>query len=228
MPQKGNKFLIRESGELPKVFIALAAMEKILCFTRLTEYEINGLGTVERRGNDFLITEAFILDQEAGVATAEIDPMTLNQFVGECREPEKLKFQWHSHGRIPAFFSTEDTSTIARYFNDFMISLVVSKNGEYQCRLDLFRPFRAVFRVNIEILLPFGKDLIEYCRKEIKQKIKPKIFDAMAGLFTNRDFRLAEWPPDNPSAIPLDDISCEDPNSALVILLDEPDYEVDR
>lgn len=179
MKGDGQISLLADSEMLkkpPQVFITLAALKKIQCFVRLAQGEINGLGLVERWGDDFLITDAFILKQKATPGGVETDPMALNSFVAECEAPSKLKFQWHSHGNGGVGFSLMDIETIEGYTSDFMISLVLNKQGRYRCRLDLYQPFYLGFEVPLLVIVPLEEELLNFCRQEIDQKVKETSF----------------------------------------------------
>lgn len=160
----------------PKIYIPLMVLQKIQCYVDLCAHEVNGIGNVERRGNDFWISDVIILKQKATECNVEIDPKALNKYVYDLvvqgKDPSKLKFQWHSHVDMPTFFSTEDIDTIAGYMNDFMVSFVINKAGDYRCRLDLFKPFHLAMEVPVYVAAPpLQTKLISECQDEIKQKV---------------------------------------------------------
>lgn len=167
----------------PKVLISLAAFAKLKAYTHLCPIEINGLGIVERIGNDFFITDIFILKQKVSGNSAEIDDMALNLLLYEVTksggDPAKLRLQWHSHAHFDSFWSADDVETIFD-FGDFMISLVINKQGDYKCRLDLKKPFYLSLDVRLKLLLPSPQDeIIEHCKKEIKEKVEFGIIDPL-------------------------------------------------
>ena len=210
--QRKMAFLDSGSGALfnpPRVFITLEAVKKIQCFTRLASGEINGLGLVEKRGNDFIITDAFILKQKASGASAEIDPLELNKYVAECEDPSKLTFQWHSHGDMSVFFSPTDVKTIAGYLGDFTISLVINKQGEYLCRLDLFKPFYLGLKATLLVIVPVEEGLLSHCQKEIDAKVdEAGKFSKVARKILKRDRRFSDWTPQKePVAVPFEDLT---------------------
>lgn len=168
---------------LPRVFIAQQAIQKIKCFVDLCKYEINGFGFVERVGNDFVIVDVFLLKQYtcASGVHVETDPRALNKFVRELvqngGDASKMRLQWHSHVNMPAYFSAEDVDTIGNYMNDFMISLVMNKYGEYKCRLDLFKPFNLSLEVPLLVrILTLPDALVRDCEEEMTQNVKVGIF----------------------------------------------------
>jgi hypothetical protein len=205
--KEASRILLLEDAllEPPRVCIGLEVIEKIHCFVQLAHGEINGMGMVEKIGNDFVITEAFILKQDAGAAHAEIDPMALNRLVSEREDYGKLHFQWHSHVYMPARFSSIDTANIAGYagyFGDFMISFVTNKRSEYSCRLDLFRPFYVGFEVPLTVIVPLQRDLLEECREDMRAKIG-------GSSLLDLSFDVNGERPRSPAMVSLGDISFE-------------------
>lgn len=165
----------------PRVIMNHLVFQKIKCFVDICDYEINGLGIVERAENDFIVSDVFLLKQitTADGLHVDMDSKALNLFIYEMVEkggdPSKVRFQWHSHADGPVFFSPEDISTIAGYMNDFMVSLVMNKSGEYRCRLDLFKPFHLSLEVPVIIWLsPPPERLINHCQEEIRRLVTVK------------------------------------------------------
>lgn len=160
----------------PRVFILASAFQKLRAYVKACPVEINGLGTVKHSGNDFLITDVFILPQKVSWASAKIDDEALHKFIYELTnsggDPAEIKLQWHSHVNMDAYCSSEDRATISGYKCDFMISLVVNKQAESFCRIDLFQPFRLGLAVPFEIFLPPDPTLEESCAKEVEEKVE--------------------------------------------------------
>jgi len=162
---------------LPRVFVPLSVWQKIQYFVGHCQYEINGLGTVQRSGNDFTVEDVFLLKQHTGPGMNVVtDPKALNKFIYDLvsagGDASKLKFQWHSHVDMLPFFSLEDMATIAGYMNDYMISLVVNKQGDFRCRLDLFKPFKLSLGVPLFIKTPYlNRELAEYREKEMRENV---------------------------------------------------------
>jgi len=199
----------------PKVFITLEAITKIKCFVHLASGEINGLGRVEKRKNDLVVVDSFILKQKVSGGSAKINPMALNRFVAEYEDPSKLNFQWHSHVNIETEFSSADIDTIKEYLNDFMISLVINKQGEYSCRLDLYNPFYVGFKVPLLVILPIEEKLLKYCQKRMDEEVeergiaslKKKVPPIVRKSLNLKDTRFSNWDQKkNPAIIPLSDL----------------------
>jgi hypothetical protein len=130
-----------------KVAISRNEFEKLKSYVLGVKTEISGLGLVERRKNIFYIHEIFLLEQEVSAASATIDPVAIsklmNRLIKEDRNPTDLKFWWHSHANMEAFWSGTDDSTIEKFASkDYSLSLVINKDLEYLCRMDLYQPLR--------------------------------------------------------------------------------------
>lgn len=160
----------------PRVFILSSALQKLRAYVKVCPVEINGLGVVKRLDNDFLITDIFILPQRVSIMSAKVDDEAFHKFIFELassgRDTAEIKLQWHSHVNMAVFCSGEDRATISSYRCDFMISLVVNKQEETFCRIDLFQPFRLGLAVPLEIFLPPDSALEEICAKEVEEKVE--------------------------------------------------------
>lgn len=161
----------------PRVMITLGARQKLQYFVDLCPEEISGLGTVEKQGNNFLITDVFLFQQVVTNASTDLDQRNIGKLITnlirEGKDPSKIKLWWHSHADMEPFWSMIDESTIAGLENAFMISVVGSKSGEFRCRIDLYSPFRmTVIDLPLIIIFPENPQLKEKCLTEIKIKVK--------------------------------------------------------
>jgi len=88
---------------------------------------------------------------------------------------------------MQAFFSSIDTGNIDNYNSDWMVSLVVNKRGDYQVRLDIFKPFR-ISNIPVKILvdIPTNLDLIVACQADVQQHVKQQ------GAFRSRRIKTTE------------------------------------
>ena len=179
------------AGETPKVLFLPDAWNKIRLFTDMAPGEVSGVGSVERRGGKFLVTDAFLI-RPSGFSSGyvEFDARAFNAFVREFIKNRKspnslIKLQWHSHGNIGVSFSETDKDTIRGYPAggiDFMISLVVNKKHQHRCRIDIFQPVYVGLDVSVYLVLPRpSSELEEFCRKEVAKKMG--IFDKINCVF---------------------------------------------
>lgn len=172
-----REFQLNYDIPTPRVMIELVPYQKLMTYVRACPVEINGFGAVERLGKDFLVTDVFILNQEASPGGVTTDSADLHRYLYELIqqgvEPNKLKLQWHSHVDMAVFPSSIDLATIERYQTDYMISLILNKQGEHYCRLDLYRPFRCGFDIRMKLALPEPTQyLTEGCLEQIRKRVK--------------------------------------------------------
>ncbi len=120
------------------------AFRKLRLYVDNCQYEISGLGVVERDGNDFLVTDVFILKQWTYRAFTELSQRAVAEFllalVEGGRDPEPVKFWWHSHGQMDVFWSEIDDYTARGFGTDYMISAVTNRAGDLRCRVDVGEP----------------------------------------------------------------------------------------
>lgn len=120
------------------------AWRKLRLCLELCPFEIGGLGLVESRGEDFVVTEILLVAQDVNEIGTRLDRGALSELlislVKSGQDPERLKLWWHGHGKEAPFWSEIDEQTIEDFQNDYMISLVC--NGKLRClaRLDRYSP----------------------------------------------------------------------------------------
>lgn len=160
----------------PALVIPLAVWQQIMGYIQACPVEINGFGTLDRLGNELRVDNVFILEQVATAGSVEVSPEVLARhlttMVQRGEDTSRIRFQWHSHVDMPAYFSGVDLNNIEAYAADWMVSLVANKRGEYQLRLDVYRPFRAWTPLELQVLTPADEDVIKACRQEITAKVR--------------------------------------------------------
>lgn len=157
---------------IPRVSIDLASWQSIFEYARQCDVEINGFGLVDYTPTSGIIrlSDVFITKQAASMLGVEIDDADLHRHMYALSKvgiaPSRVKFQWHSHVDMPVYFSDIDTQNIDRWSGDILISLVVNKRGEWKCRLDLYKPLRLSFDVQLEVDLPVACETLQLQVKE--------------------------------------------------------------
>ncbi len=166
-----------ELKDFPGVKITLSARKKLQYYIDLCPKEISGLGAVERRGNDFLITNLLLFKQNVSEVTTELDQREIGRFLTHLIETGQdsalIRVWWHSHVNMDSWWSGGDQATIAGIESEYIISLVGNKKGEIKCRLDLFSPFHmSVENIPLKLVVPEDGELKRICEQEIKEKVK--------------------------------------------------------
>lgn len=135
--------------QAPSVYITPDAMNKMDFYLSLVPGEISGVGVVEQvDAKTFVIEELYIFPQESSSGGTEYSGTDLgvgvSQLISQGVDPTKLKLWWHSHGRMSAFWSPTDEENIEETYSgeDWFISIVGNKSGDYRVRFDMYRPAR--------------------------------------------------------------------------------------
>ncbi|MDB5163993.1 MAG: hypothetical protein JWS12_611 [Candidatus Saccharibacteria bacterium] len=160
----------------PTLIMPYQMWQKIMAYVQACPVEINGFGMIDRLGNQLQLSNIFILEQTAEPAAVEIDPIALGRFITDMvlqgEDTARMRFQWHSHVRMPAFFSGTDMANIEAYTADWMVSMVTNKLGEYELRLDVFRPFRTWTPLELKVVSVVDERLAAECRIEVAAKVR--------------------------------------------------------
>lgn len=158
----------------PTLVIPLAVWQELMGYVLACPVEINGFGYIDRVGNTFMLEKIFLLKQVATAGSVEVDERALVQYMTDALQrgenTGRIRFQWHSHVNMNAYFSGTDLDNISRY-EEWMVSLVANKHGEFSARLDLIQPFRAWTPLEVQILNQPSLTLLEACRREINDKV---------------------------------------------------------
>lgn len=180
----GETTQVAATAFVPRLLFPLEVWQKLQAFVGACPVEINGFGLLVPQGSDYLVQDVIILEQVAGPAHVDNDPLVIARFMTDCIragiDTSMLRLQWHSHVTMPAYFSGTDTNNIERYAGQWMTSIVLNKYGEYEARLDVYKPFRMTAPLQITVLLPSSDVLNTHARDEVRAKVK------IEGTFRNR------------------------------------------
>lgn len=162
--------------DTPTLWVSQRNWQKLMAYVQLCPVEINGFGYIDPAPGGFELSEVFILEQQVTAGSAEIDAAVVaRHMTGMIRRGEntgRMRFQWHSHVNMPAYFSGTDLGNIEAYSSDWMISLVTNKQGEYSLQLDVFRPFRVWTPVDLKVLMPNNAPIVAICQNEIQRMVR--------------------------------------------------------
>lgn len=165
-----------------RVFISPESKEKLDLYIRLCQEEISGLGFARVEGNDFIIEDIMLLPQEVTAGSTDLNNEDVSKFmvslIKDDIDPSLIKTWWHSHVNGKCFWSSTDNNTIDRFNNDWMVSIVGNHSGEYNVRVDLYKPFRVTLdELDLQIYRPEDLRLEAKIRAEITEKVKKKVHD---------------------------------------------------
>lgn len=122
---------------IKKVFILDKAREKVQFWVNQADIEVSGFGTAyyDKELDSIVVTDAWVLKQKtAGAAHTEIDGealAALSEEVAAIDPRLELRWWWHSHVNMQAFWSGTDTTTIKELgANGWISATVFNKRGE--------------------------------------------------------------------------------------------------
>lgn len=112
------------------VFISYILWKKLLYFMEKIDIEFSGLGTIEIIDGNFHVTDIFLLKQEGGAASTDLNEKAVLEAMSER---DNINFWFHSHVNMGAFWSNTDKETIEMLSDHgFFLSLVMNKKNEYK------------------------------------------------------------------------------------------------
>jgi hypothetical protein len=169
-----------EAGWNPRIFIAARAFQRLKLYMDLCPVEVGGLGMVEDREEDLLVTSITLIRQRASDADTELDPEAvvdhLLRILRQAGDLSALRLWWHSHAESQLFWSQTDEQTIESLRIDPLLSIVGNKRHEFRCRLDLFSPHRVT--LDSLPLLPLPNDSgadPDSLRREVAAELRQKM-----------------------------------------------------
>jgi hypothetical protein len=120
------------------------AWEMLWLYIKLAEGEVGGLGSVVPVDDGFLMTECFLIDQQATDVDTMLEPEALSRFLVDYatqdKDPGELRLWWHSHAREQVFWSMDDEHTIDNFGGELLVALVGNFAGKFLARMDRFEP----------------------------------------------------------------------------------------
>lgn len=118
-----------------KVYIKPECYAEIQHYVAKSSVEISGLGRIQKASDgSMVVTSVYLLKQENGPASTDIDPEAMSSLLYETRnDPGDLNFWWHSHVNMNVFWSGTDMDTITDFGSKgYLLSTVFNKKGEYR------------------------------------------------------------------------------------------------
>lgn len=160
----------------PRLVIYDNVWKRIQAYVRSCEIEIQGFGTVSVEADGTIVVDdVFILDQYATAASVEADQLALSRHTFEMMQrgddPGRIKFQWHSHVAMQAYFSSTDTANIESWPGDWLISLVTNIRGQFACRMDIFTPLRVGFELQPQLVSAIDDTVMDEARAEVAARV---------------------------------------------------------
>ena len=128
-----------------KLTLSTKADQDIKDYIRMCDYEIGGFGyvTMDKDGN-FLVDDVFLVKQTVTGTSVDFMDEGLDYAIQKAATDDRLndlKFCWHSHVDMGAFWSATDDDMIEGMNNGmtpYIVSLVQNKSHQHEQRVDFF------------------------------------------------------------------------------------------
>jgi hypothetical protein len=141
--------------------------------------EISWLGTVKLFGEDMLLSEVFLVDQDNSAGHSDFDDNATTNLMmalsneGRGDEVADIKLWGHSHGTLPAFFSATDDNTIRTWVGgSWMVALVLNAAGDMQCWLNTYDPWWMHEELDVVLFVPTTQGDVDEVRQLIAERCK--------------------------------------------------------
>jgi len=182
-----------------KVIISKRAMALIKFWVDKCPYEIAGMGTV-LLGQDgtVYVDNVELLTQKVTGASVDMDAESINTLAYEKRLEGDLRFHWHSHVNMSAFFSGTDRDGYRDYVKHggWLLAGVFNKKGEskYVYYQGQDAEYPALIHEDIEVSvfdeLTEGDTLWAEHQYASRVKLEPKQLNLWEGTGTENDWRV--------------------------------------
>lgn len=170
---------------LPRVLVSREAYEDMYCLVDECRHEVGWLGAVRRLGQDFLIEQVFLFDQEAHATTCEITPDGLAAVAQELisSRPDgmdicnRLCFWGHSHAQMGTSPSGQDESQfreLASAGHEFFIRGILNKDGRMEFTIWLVALGLVIRDAAWELYEPADEARRARWQQEIAAKVREK------------------------------------------------------
>lgn len=155
---------------------------KIMRWVNTGTDEVSGFGRVIRTETGLEVVSAYLLDQEVGGAHTDIDGASLAKLMYDTRKDEgELRYWWHSHVKMPVFWSGQDTATIKELgSHGWILASVFNQNWEsrtalcYKTASEFGDSQSIADELELQILTVQDEELIAAWDAEYKAKVRQR------------------------------------------------------
>ena len=172
------------------IIVPLNIVADMVAIAGLVQDEVSWLGTVERDGHIFTVSEIFVPEQTVSAAEtemteggiAEIGLELIEADNGDPARCNKLRFWCHTHpwgGTGPSGPDVAQTKKLLESVDDFFIRGIANKKGKIQFTLWLIKEGVTIMDCPWSSELPDLHSAVNFWHKHINEKVSKK--NAWAG-----------------------------------------------
>lgn len=176
---------IADTTAFPHVFYSTVAWQKIWHTVNTCSEEVGWLGTVEKVGNNYLIEDIWVPEQEVTGGTTEIEADAMAALALHLEEngidSSKLRYWGHSHVNMAVSPSGQDENQTAEYLEhvDWFIRGIYNKKGD--TKVDVFDMTKSLVYQKVDnniYIPPMDTNVVTTLDATIKANVKKKVYVA--------------------------------------------------
>ena len=165
------------TNRTPKVLLSAEAEKQIRVWSQAAHGEFSCFGVTKLDADSgAIIVEKFFLPEQTctGSHTSpdrESMGALMTELVKAGHDVSDLRCWAHSHADMNCFWSSEDADTIEEMCNDdWLVSIVMNRQGQFLARVDLYKPFRLTQdKIKVGFMASVERD--EALEKELRDKV---------------------------------------------------------
>lgn len=192
-------------SEPPIAVIRQEDLDLIFGFVLNHSCEIKGRGYIRQVGNILNIEDVFILPQKTSLGYVDENEGAIHKYIVQNldKDLDLMNFQWHSHpGDVYSSFTDQENIKKWGKTMNLVVNLVVNKEFEYVCRLDIFEPIELSMEIPLIVTHEISDEIMQFCQDEIAKKVTTTQIEKIRKIVTGKQ----ELPVGSTVVIPLDNI----------------------
>jgi len=151
----------------PIVKIEHNAYQKVMHWVNKSDFEVSGFGIIKEVKGNFVVTDAILLEQTNTTVTTELEASDILKAMRDYANVDgKMRWWWHSHVKMEAFWSGTDTDTIEGLGeHGYFVATVFNQHQKMRSAMRVGVPFNAfIDDLPTEIVMPVHPDVAEWDR----------------------------------------------------------------
>lgn len=166
---------------LPHVVIMQHALDKMWTYVQECADEVGWMGSIEQRGNIFILKDVYLFRQEVHSTTTEINAEGLNEFGMEIlAQPDgmdlwnSVKLWGHSHVNMsisPSGQDNDQMQTFAGIGHDYFFRLIANKKKDL--KIDMFNYAMATIYLDVpwEVVVSIEEEEVQQQIMQLEQQL---------------------------------------------------------
>lgn len=164
-----------DSLEQPVVYYSEIAWQKILRAIDKCTKEVGWLGTVEKIGKNYIISDIFVPEQTVHASETDIKADALADLAASLDDPEKLYYWGHSHVNMGVGPSNQDEEQASEYLEHLNVFIRGIYNKKGESKVDVYDVENGFVYQAVENVLyykPLSEEAIEAFDKTLTENVK--------------------------------------------------------